>query len=102
MKGTVSALKALQGSETEMRKSMDGTRECNVPSHDLIDLPSISTVRGYKFNHLAIKSSTAVAGKAGFTLASAATALVEFMSKCSNLCPPTVITQNNKEQTKKK
>ena len=89
----MSAQKALQGSETEMTKSMDGTRECNVPSHDLIDLPSISTVRGYKFNHLAIKSSTAVAGKAGLTLASAATALVEFMPKCSNLCPPTVITQ---------
>ena len=42
LKGTVSAQKALQGSETEMTKLMEGTRECNVPSHDLIDLPSIS------------------------------------------------------------
>ena len=39
------------------------------------------TVRGYKVNHLAINSTTAVAGKAGFTLASAATAVVEFMAK---------------------
>ena len=40
--------------------------------------------------HLAINSTTAVAGKDGFTLASAATAVVEFMAKWSNLCPPTV------------
>ena len=31
-----------------------------------------------------------MAGKAGFTLALAATAVVEFMAKWSNLCPPTV------------
>ena len=41
-------------------------------------------------DHLAINSTTAVAVKAGFTLASAATAVVEFMVKWSNLCPPTV------------
>ena len=49
------------------------------------------TVRGYRFNHLAINSTTAVAGKAGFTLASAATAAVGFMAEWSNLCPPTVV-----------
>ena len=54
-----------------------------------------TTVRGYKFNHLAINSTTVVAGKAGFNPASAATAVVEFMAKWSNLCPPTV--QINKE-----
>ena len=48
------------------------------------------TVRGYKFNHLAINSFSAVTGNAGFTLASAATSVVEFMDKWSNLCPPTV------------
>ena len=53
----------------------------------------LDTVGGHKLDHLAINSTIGVAGKAGFTLASAATALVEFMSKCSNLCPPTVITQ---------
>ena len=46
-----------------------------------------TTVRGYKFNNVAINSTTAVAGKAGFTLASA---VVEFIAKWSNLCPPTV------------
>ena len=40
---------------------------------------------GDKKDHLAINSTTAVAGKAGFTLASAATAVVEFMAKWSNL-----------------
>ena len=52
------------------------------------------TVRRYKFNHLAINASTAVAGKAGFTLASAAsaaTAVVEFKAKFSNLCLLTVL-----------
>ena len=48
------------------------------------------TVRGYKFNHLAINSTIAVAGKAGFTQASAATAVVEFMVRWSNLGPLTV------------
>ena len=48
------------------------------------------TVRGYKVNHLAINSITAVTGKDGFTLASAAIAVVEFMAKWSNVCPPTV------------
>ena len=47
-------------------------------------------MRGHKLDHLAINSTTAVAGKAGFTLASAATAVVEFMAMWSNLCPPTV------------
>ena len=32
-------------------------------------------------NHLAINSTTSVAGKAGFTLASAATVTVQFMAK---------------------
>ena len=41
--------------------------------------------------HLAINSATAVAGKAGFTLASAATAVVEFIAKWSNLCPLKVL-----------
>ena len=48
------------------------------------------TVRGYKVNPLAINSTTAVAGKAGFTLASAATAVVEFMAKWLTLYPRTV------------
>ena len=47
-------------------------------------------MRGYKFNHLAINSTTAVAGEAGFTLASAARAVVEFMAKWLNMYPPTV------------
>ena len=38
-------------------------------------------MRGYKFNHLAINSTTAVAGKSGFTLASPAAAVVESMAK---------------------
>ena len=50
--------------------------------------------RGYKFNHLAINSTTAVAGKAGFTLASAATAVVEFMAKWLTLYPRTVTETN--------
>ena len=41
----------------------------------------LHTVRRYKFNHLAMISTTAVAGKAGFTLDSATTAVVEFMAK---------------------
>ena len=36
-------------------------------------------MRGYKFNHLAINSTTTVAGKAGLTLASVATAVVELV-----------------------
>ena len=39
---------------------------------------------------MAINSTTAIAGKAGFTLASAATTVVEFMVKWSNLCLPKV------------
>ena len=49
------------------------------------------TVRGYKFNHLAINSTIAVEGKAGFTLASAAIAVVEFMAKWSNLFVATAV-----------
>ena len=37
-------------------------------------------MRGHKFNHLVTNSTTAVAGRAGFTLASPATAVVEFVS----------------------
>ena len=47
-------------------------------------------VRGYKFNHLAINSSTTVVGKAAFTLAAVAKSVVEFIAKWSNCCPPTV------------
>ena len=36
-------------------------------------------MRGHKFNHLAANST--VAGRAGFTLASPAAAVVEFMAK---------------------
>ena len=39
---------------------------------------------------LAINSTTAVAGNFGFTLASAATAVVEFMAKWLNMYPLTV------------
>ena len=48
------------------------------------------TVRGHKLDHLAINSTTIVEGKAGFTLALAATAVVEFMAKWLNLYPRTV------------
>ena len=41
-------------------------------------------------DHLAVNSTTALAGKAGFTLASAATAMVEFVTKWLNLYPRTV------------
>ena len=44
-------------------------------------------MRGYKINHLAI---TAVAGEARVNLALPVTAVVEFIAKCSNLCPRTV------------
>ena len=37
-----------------------------------------------------VPSTNAVTGKAWFTQASAATAVVELMAKWSNLCPPTV------------
>ena len=47
-------------------------------------------VGGHKMDHLAINSTIAVAGKAGFTLQSAATAAVEFKEKWLNLCPRTV------------
>ena len=40
------------------------------------------TMRRHKLEHLAINSTTAVIGKVGFSLASAATAaVVEFMAK---------------------
>ena len=55
-----------------------------------IKLAYVVTVRGHKLDHLAINSTTAVAGKDGFTLASAATAVVEFMAKWLNLYPHTV------------
>ena len=56
-----------------------------------ISYDKVFTLRCYKFNPLAINSKfTAETGKAGFTLASAATAVVEFMAKWSNLCPSTV------------
>ena len=58
--------------------------------HNLQWRPVACTVRGYKFNHLAINSISAVAGNAGFTLDSAATSVVEFMAMWSNLCPTTV------------
>ena len=48
------------------------------------------SVSGYKLDHLAINSTTAMAGKAGSTLASAATTVVEFMAKWLNLYPRTV------------
>ena len=48
-------------------------------------------MRGHKLDHLAINSTTAVAGKAGFTLASAATAVVEFMAKWLTLYLRTVV-----------
>ena len=47
-------------------------------------------MRGYKLNHLAINSNTAVAAEARVIPALAATILVEFMAKWSNLCPLTV------------
>ena len=58
------------------------------------------TVRGYKFNHLAINSTTTVAGNAGVTLASTVTAVVEFMAKWSYLCPPTVNYKPMKKELK--
>ena len=41
-------------------------------------------MRGHKLDHLAINSTTAVAGKGGFTLVSAATVVVEFVSAYGN------------------
>ena len=43
------------------------------------------TVSGHKLDHLALNSTTAVTCKAGCTLASAATAVLEFMAKWLNL-----------------
>ena len=51
----------------------------------------LSTVRRHKLDHLDINSTTAVAGNAGLTLTSAATAVVEYMAKWSNLCLRTVL-----------
>ena len=51
-----------------------------------------STVRRYKFNHLSINSTTAVAAEARVKPAFPATAVVECMAKWSNLCPRTVTT----------
>ena len=50
----------------------------------------LSTVRGYKFNHLATNSTTAVAAEARVNPALPATAVVEFMAKWLNLYPRTV------------
>ena len=47
-------------------------------------------MRGHKLHQLAINSTIAVTGKAGLTLASAATGVVEFMANGSNLSPHTV------------
>ena len=55
-------------------------------------LVGVSTVRGHKLDHLAINSTTAMAGNVGCTLASLATAVVEFMAKRLNLYPRTVST----------
>ena len=43
------------------------------------------SVSGYKLDHLAINSTTAMAGKAGSTLASAATTVVELVSAQGNV-----------------
>ena len=51
-------------------------------------------VRGYKFKHLAINSTTAVAAEVRVNPSLPATAVVEFMAKWSNLCPRTVYFQN--------
>ena len=47
-------------------------------------------MRVYKFNHLAINSTTAVAGEARVHPGSPAMAVVEFMAKWTILCPLTV------------
>ena len=47
-------------------------------------------MRGYKFNHLAVNSTTAVASEARVNPVLHATAVVEFMAKWFNLCPRTV------------
>ena len=59
------------------------------------ELNTQRTVRGHKLDHLAINSTTAVAGKTGCTLASPATAVIEFMAKWLNLYPSTVSTHFN-------
>ena len=43
------------------------------------------TERGHKLDYLAINSFTPLAGKSGFTLALAATAVVKFMAKGLNV-----------------
>ena len=55
---------------------------------------------GHKLDHLAIKSTTALAGKAGFTRASAATAVVEFVVRLvSAYCysPPKSLGEKNRK-----
>ena len=47
-------------------------------------------MRGYKFNHLAINSNTAVAAEARVNPALPATAVVEYKARWSNLYPLTV------------
>ena len=49
-----------------------------------------NTVRGYKFNNLAINSSSVLAAEPRVDPALPVTAVVEFMAKWSNLCPRTV------------
>ena len=51
---------------------------CYLESRHLVS--QCSTLGGHKLDHLAIKSTTAVAGKAGFTLASFAMVVVEFIA----------------------
>ena len=56
--------------------------------HSQVKRTQLYTVGGHKLDHLAINSTTAVAG--GVTRASAATAVVEFMAMWLNLSPPTI------------
>ena len=50
----------------------------------------MTTVGGHKLDQLAINSTTAVAAEVRVNSALPATAVVEFMAKWFNLCPPTV------------
>ena len=51
---------------------------------------NLRTISGYKLDHLALNSTTAVAGKAGFTITLAAIAVGDFMATWLNLYPLTV------------
>ena len=55
-------------------------RSCQKQFLSILFITLTCTVSGSKLNHLVLNSATAMAGKAGFTLASAATAIVEFMA----------------------